>query len=78
MEKKKWIKAVEGGGIYFLIALALVIGYLAIIDIITPAQPLNYTIIEGYAIPDVIIYIVVVSICLAWVLHGFGFIIVRR
>jgi len=78
--KEKMIKAFMPLFLLSAISLLLVFGFYIIIDIITPPKivDLGVTIIAGYTVPNMLLYIGAFSIFLSWIIHGFGFIIVRR
>lgn len=70
------------GLIILAITLGLaVIAFTTIDKYFTPdPAPINYgsSIIYGLVIPNMLIYFMIASIGIAWIFHGFGFIIIRR
>jgi len=80
LTKEKTIKAFLPFILLSIISLIIVLGYFIIEDIIIPPKIINYgaTIIYGYAVPNIILFIGTFSIFAAWMIHGFGFFIIKR
>jgi len=77
LEKNKKIKNALTTSIpFFLIALILIFVIIYIHEV-PESKSYGFTIYKGFIIPNLIIYIVIISICLAWIFHGFGFIIIK-
>lgn len=68
-----WIFLFCGLGIVLLVVLINDLTY-------TPPPPTEYTYYDfwGYPITSVVVHFLLISIGIAWILHGFGFILVRR
>jgi len=78
LEKRK-IK-IKTGHIIIIISVCGLLLIPFIHEYFNPPEPViyGYTTFKGYIIPNILIGTVILSICLAWVIHGFGFIIVKR
>ncbi len=67
---------------YFAYATVVAIGGMLIMDKLFPTKyvtkDFGVTLIGVFPIPNLLIYVLAFMIGLAWVFHGFGFIIVRR
>ena len=66
------------GSPYWIGALVVSTGLMAIIEVLTPAIPLTYIWIYNIPIASFIPTMLLLCVGLAWLLHGFGFIIIKR
>jgi len=67
--------------IYFAFAGIVVVAMAVIRNILTPVpqpKPFTYSIIYGFPVYHAVITFLMVAIGIAWILHGFGFIVIRR
>lgn len=67
----------------FFIALTVLIGGLAILDYMYPSEPFvssvpNIMYIGGSAIPTYLMSGLVLSVGISWIIHGVGFVIIKR
>lgn len=82
LRKRRTNKKIFSAMPFFIVSVILMVLCFLLIQDVTyvKPQPVDYgsTAIHGYVIPNIMIYFIVVSICLAWVFHGFGFLVIRR
>ena len=67
--------------IYFTLAGVLAFATAIIGSILstpTTPKPFTYSVIYGFPVYHVVITFLMVAIGIAWILHGFGFIIIKR
>ena len=61
--------------ICFLLLLIMIITYP---EFNQPTKNYGYSVIKGFIIPNVLIYVMMVGIALGWAFHGFGFLVIKR
>ena len=65
---------------YFISAILIYLLGSLFIQTIFPVTPVNYGVfnIGSFVFPYIVLYVLIFMIAIAWIIHGFGFIIVRR